>query len=449
MGKSRLNRTIEKQIVDISQLLTRVLERVKTLDPVHTRKWFDDLKAISLDNGVFKIGCPEQSWAQYLQENCLATFTYAVQAATGYLVSVQFVPLDGAPIPASLPAAPYALRLNPDYTFDSFVVGPCNRLAHASCVAVSQSPGVVYNPLFLYGNVGLGKTHLLHAVCHETRRQFPNAAILFLSCEQFVNGFISAIEQGTLAEFQNQFRSVDMLIIDDVQFLREREHSQEEFFHTFNALYNSRKQIILTADSAPQDLASLQERLVSRFKWGLVARLDPPSYETRIAIIKKKAHLRGLSLTEDVAELVAEHIKTNIRELEGALTMIYASARAANVPITLELAKQALGVCTFPSSPSLSMPQIVKSVCEEFSVRLADVQGKRRSQNVALPRQVCMYLARQLTEHSLEEIGGHLGGRDHSTVLHACAKIEQMLQTDPAFREKVEKIKHGLLHAPR
>ena len=427
-------------VQDTTEILDRILERVKSVDPVNVRKWFEDLTAVSFDGGLLQVGCQESSWAQYLHDRCLATFTHAAQSITGHLVSVQFVVTGrqgGQPDPI---AARPQVRLHPDYTFDSFVVGPCNRLAHASCIAISQNPGMIYNPLFLYGNVGLGKTHLLHAVCHDARKQSPDINIQFHSCEQFVNGFISAIEQGCLTEFQNQYRSVDILIIDDVQFLSEREQSQEEFFHTFNALYNNRKQIVLTADSAPQDLAKLEERLISRFKWGLVARLDAPSYETRIAIVKKKAHLRGLTLPDNVAELIAEQIKTNIRELEGALTVIYATARAANQPITLELAKQALGVQEAAAARSITMADIIRAVSEQFDVRITDLQSKKRSQSIALPRQVCMYLARSITRHSLEEIGGHLGGRDHSTVVHACTKIEQLYKADADFRVRIDKL---------
>ena len=433
-------------VQDTTEILERILDRVKTMDPVNTRKWFDDLTPVSFDGGLLQVGCQEPSWAQYLQDNCLTTFTQAAQGITGHLVSVQFVvagPQTGLEPEAA--AVHPRLRLHPDYTFDNFVVGPCNRLAHASCIAISQNPGTIYNPLFLYGNVGLGKTHLLHAVCHDARKQAPNVTIQFLSCEQFVNGFINAIEQGCLPEFQNQYRNVDILIIDDVQFLREREQSQEEFFHTFNALYNNRKQIVLTADSAPQDLAALEERLISRFKWGLVARLDAPSYETRVAIIKKKAYLRGLMLPDNVAELIAEQIKTNIRELEGALTIIYATSRASGQPITLELAKQALGVQGPTNVRSVGMTDIVRAVSEQFDIRITDLQSKKRSQSIALPRQVCMYLARSLTQHSLEEIGGHLGGRDHSTVVHACTKIMELYKTDAEFRNRIDKLTAGII----
>jgi chromosomal replication initiator protein len=429
-----------------TEILSDILERVKAIDPVNTRKWFDDLHIAAFDHGLMQIACPDRSCAEFMQDNCQATFTQAAQNITGHLVSVHF--LDAANQSAqAMPDhidIPKRVRLHPDYTFESFVVGPCNRLAHASCIAVSQNPGMIYNPLFLYGNVGLGKTHLLHAVCHDARKQRQDVSIQFLSCEEFVNGFISAIEKGNLHDFQNQYRTVDVLIIDDVQFLREREQSQEEFFHTFNALYNNRRQIVLTADSAPQDLAALEERLISRFKWGLVARLDAPSYETRIAIVKKKANLRGLDLPDGVAELIAEHVKTNIRELEGALTIIYATAQTAGLPITVNLARQALGVQDVASSKNVSITDIIHAVSDHFDVRITDIQSKKRSQSIALPRQVCMYLARSLTRHSLEEIGGHMGGRDHSTVVHACTKIEQMYKSQPDFRDNIDRLTNSI-----
>ncbi len=437
------------EVQDSTEILERILERVKSVDPVNTRKWFDDLTLVSFDGGVLQVGCQDSSWAQYLQQQCQATFTQAAQHITGHLVGVRFVVPGQQRAADPIAAGQPDVLLHPDYTFDSFVVGPCNRLAHASCIAVSQNPGVIYNPLFLYGNVGLGKTHLLHAVCHSARKQTPTLNIQFHSCEEFVNDFINAIEQGSLPEFQNQYRSIDILIIDDVQFLREREQSQEEFFHTFNALYNNRKQIVLTADSAPQDLAALEERLISRFKWGLVARIDAPSYETRIAIVKKKAHLRGLTLPDNVAELIAQQIKTNIRELEGALTIIYATSRAADRPITLELAKQALGVQEVTLTRGIAMSDIVQLISEQFDVRITDLQSKKRSQSIALPRQVCMYLARSLTRHSLEEIGGHLGGRDHSTVVHACTKIEQLYKDDAAFRDRVDRLTSHIIENNR
>ncbi|GAH76206.1 unnamed protein product, partial [marine sediment metagenome] len=261
---------------------------------------------------------------------------------TGHLVTMDFsVDHDEKSQRRSRRSRP-GLKLHPDYTFDNFVVGPSNRLAHASCVAVSQSPGNTYNPLFLYGSSGLGKTHLLHAVCCEAGQKFDETVIQLLSCEDFVNRFIRAIEKGNLAGFQSQFRTVDTLVIDDIQFLREREQSQEEFFHTFNALYNNGKQIILSADSPPGKIPSLEERLISRFNWGLVARIDPPSYETRVAIVQKKAHLRGLNISDEISEYIARKVHANIRELEGALTSLYAVATTTGKEITLELAQRVL-----------------------------------------------------------------------------------------------------------
>jgi chromosomal replication initiator protein len=433
---------------DVVAIFADILERAKSLDPANVRHWFDELAVLHFDSGSLEISCPDEATARFLCDNCKDSFTRAAQQITGYLVTVDFK-VDtrgkaGRPVGPRLPE----LKLHPDYTFDNFVVGPSNRLAHASCVAVSQSPGDTYNPLFLYGSVGLGKTHLLHAVCFETRKRFDKAVIQFLSCEGFVNRFIRAIEEGNLAGFQSQFRTVDALVIDDIQFLREREQSQEEFFHTFNALYNNGKQIILSADSPPGKLPSFEERLISRFNWGLVTRMDPPSYETRIAIVQKKAHLRGLSISNEIAQYIARKVHANIRELEGALTAIYAVATMTGKEITLDLAKEALEGQIEASARHISITDITDVVTRHFDVRLADLQSKRRSQSITEPRQICMYLARNLTKHSLEEIGGHLGGRDHTTVMHACSKIDSEKQSDPKMNALLDDLTKQITHAP-
>ena len=425
-------------INDATQVLGKILEKVKTEDAVNIRSWFDDLEVLKFDGGVLEVGCPDKAKAQYLQDNCLGTFSRAAQSITGYLVSVEFS-IGSKPKQPSLVQSE-TFKLHPDYTFDSFVIGPSNRLAHASCVAVSHSPGDTYNPLFLYGNVGLGKTHLQHAICHEAQKEKPDTRITFLSCEEFINQFISAIEQGQLNDFQDRCRNTDILVIDDIQFLRERERSQEEFFHTFNSLYNARKQIVLTADCAPGDLASLEDRLISRFKWGLVARLDAPTYETRIAIVKKKAALRGLKISEEIAEYIARKVKANIRELEGALTTIYALAKSNGNNVDLTIAKEALGHGAEQSQKNISITEIIDAVTEYFDVKLTDLLSKKRTQSIILPRQCCMYLARNLTKHSLEEIGGHLGGRDHTTVLHACSKIAQMEKEDSNIQIQLKEL---------
>ena len=415
---------------EIDDIFTDILERAKALDPTNARKWFEKLTVLHLDGGSLGIGCPNEAAVQFLRNNCKNSFTRAAQQITGHLIAVEFAVGDDVKSEGASDSSKPGLRLHPDYTFDNFVVGPSNRLAHASCVAVSQSPGNTYNPLFVYGNSGLGKTHLLHAVCFEARDKFQSMVIQFLSCEDFVNRFIRAIEEGNLIGFQSQFRSVDTLIIDDIQFLREREQSQEEFFHTFNTLYNNGKQIILSADSPPGKIPSLEARLISRFNWGLVARIDPPSYETRIAIIKKKAHLRGLSISDEIAEYIARKVQANIRELEGALTTIYAVATTTGSEIDLELAQTALEGQIKASARHISITDIIGVVTNHFDVRLADLQSKKRSQSITEPRQICMFLARNLTNHSLEEIGGHLGGRDHTTVMHACNKISQAKDAD-------------------
>jgi chromosomal replication initiator protein len=421
----------------IEDIFIDILERAKALDPASIRKWFEKLTVLHLDGGSLGIGCPDEATVQFLKDNCKSTFTRAAQQVTGHLVAVDF----GVSAAEARDHRPQpTLKLHPDYTFDNFVVGPSNRLAHASCVAVSQSLGTTYNPLFVYGSSGLGKTHLLHAVCFEAQRRFDSAVIRFLSCEDFVNRFIRAIEEGNLAGFQNQFRTVDLLVIDDVQFLREREHSQEEFFHTFNALYNSGKQIILSADSPPSNIPSLEERLISRFNWGLVARIDPPSYETRVAIVQKKAHLRGLDISEDIAGYIARKVQANIRELEGALTSIYAVATTTGRPIDAELARTAMEGQIEASVRHISITDIIEVVTNHFDVRLADLQSKKRSQSITEPRQICMYLARNLTRHSLGEIGGHLGGRDHTTVMHACGKINQAKENDPRMDSLLRKL---------
>jgi chromosomal replication initiator protein len=424
---------------DTREIFEAIVERVKVLDPANSRRWFDDLAIRNFSGGLLEITCPDAQSAGFLQDNCITSFTHAAQQITGHLVSIKFSTDGKAGKDKLSSTAETDPRLHPDYTFDNFVVGPCNRLAHASCIAVSNSLGTTYNPLFIYGSVGLGKTHLLHAICRETRSNFAKAKIQFLSCEEFVNRFISAIGAGSLAEFKNVYRTVDLLVIDDVQFLREREQSQEEFFHTFNALYDNRRQIVLSADEAPGQIPSLPERLISRFKWGLVARIDAPTYETRVAIVQKKARLRGMKISDEVAESIAGMVKANIRELEGALTTLYALAGATGEEISLDIARKALGDKE-TTDKNISITDIIKVVTAYYDVRPADLQSKRRSQSITMPRQICMYLARNLTSHSLEEIGGHLGGRDHTTVMHACGKIGELQQTNDKIQSQLAEL---------
>ncbi len=327
--------------------------------------------------------------------------------------------------------------LNPQYRFDSFVVGPCNRFAHAASLGVSESPGKNYNPFFLHGSNGLGKTHLLQSLCYSLLERTPHTRILYLSCETFVNHFISALTDGNLDTFRNKYRNVDVLVVDDIHVLANKERTQEEFFHTFNTLYNAGKQIVLSSDTSPKEIPTLQERLVSRFKWGLVTEIERPCYETRMAILKRKSRERGHELPDDVARLLAEHIDTNIRELEGAVTRLQGYASLSGQALTPELATKVLRDVFTHSRGQLSMEEILRVVTAHFNMKLSELQSKRRSNAIVYPRQIGMYLIRKSTRHSLEEIGGFFGGRDHSTVLYAIERIELQMQADPRIKELV------------
>ncbi len=409
------------------------------------RGWFDELRLAGLEGGEALVESSNQAQRTYLENHCRRSFADAVQAATGRLVSVRFTTRgdDGASQATNhraVDADGPSLRLNSDYRFEHFVTGPCNQLAHASCVAVSEAPGLAYNPLFIHGNVGLGKTHLLHAICHSVFDRVPDAQITYLSCEEFINQFIEAIERGELNTFRYQYRHADVLVIDDIQFLGKRERTQEEFFHTFNTLYQSQKQIVLTADCSPSDIPGLEERLVSRFNWGLIARIDSPCLETRLAIVRKKAHLRGIQLPDDVAMLIATRIKANARELEGALTCIQGVASLHGGIIDRSVAEIALREGRPETPREIRIQDIINVVTEEFDVKLSDLQGRSRSRSIVFPRQVCMYLARQFTQHSLGEIGGFFGGRDHTTVLHAGKLVTRRRADESAVHARLERI---------
>lgn len=426
----------------------QILANIREHDESIAQPWFNSLEAVQLDNGVLEIRAASALQQEYLQKQAWEAFARAAQMVTRRLVGVRFVNGQSqtkTPQPSGRLAQSELYTVpKDDYTFDTFVVGRSNRLAHAACVAVSESPGQAYNPLFIHGSAGLGKTHLMQAVCQEVLRREPTARVLFLTCETFIHHFIEGVEKGDLHNFRYRYRHVDLLVIDDIHFLADREASQEEFFHTFNTLYQSHKQIILSSDSAPSQIPSLEERLISRFSWGLVTRIDRPSYETRVAIVQKKARLRGLAVPDDVICLIATKIDSNTRELEGALTKVTGWAAINGGVITLELAKQALAESDVGQTQEISIQQIFDVVTSRFSVRLADLQGKRRTKSIVYPRQICMLLARRLTRHSLEEIGGYFGGRDHTTVLHAVRTIDQHRSYDAHLQALLEEICHNL-----
>ncbi|MFZ4574802.1 MAG: chromosomal replication initiator protein DnaA [Phycisphaerales bacterium] len=341
-----------------------------------------------------------------------------------------------------------SLTINPDYSFENFIIGQGNRLAHAAALAVSTNPGRAYNPFFIHGGVGLGKTHLLQSVCLKIAEQYPSAVMYYTSCDAFVTQFIESVQSGEMSEFRHRFRDVDVLVIDDIHFLAKRDRTQEEFFHTFNSLYQASKQIILSSDAPPEDIPDLEDRLVSRFKWGLVAKIEPPGYETRVAILKTKARIRGLVLPDAVAELIASRIDTNIRELEGVIVKLHIMAAVEHRPIDLDLCRSALGDPGREVVAEPTIQSVIEVVNEFYRIRLTDLQSKHRQRSITLPRQVCMYLLRRLTRHSLTEIGGYFGGRDHTTVMHAIKTVETRRDADTEFA-LVLKTLDDRIRAPR
>ena len=337
-----------------------------------------------------------------------------------------------------------AERLNPRYTFDTFVVGSSNQFAQAACQAVAELPSRAYNPLFIYGGVGLGKTHLLHAVGHQSGRLFHGMVVVYLSSEHFTNELISAIRYDRTDAFRARYRTIDLLLIDDIQFIAGKERTQEEFFHTFNDLYESRKQLVLSSDSSPKNIPELEERLRSRFEWGLIADIQPPDFETRVAILKKKADLNRVRLADDVAYLIATRVKSNIRELEGSLTRMIAFCAMTGREMSVDLAQEALSDLWGEEQKILTIELIQREVSKLFGVALSDLKAKDRTKAVALPRQIAMYLARQLTHASLADVGRAFGGKDHTTVLHAVSKIQTLLQEDPKLRTSVDSLVQGI-----
>ncbi len=331
--------------------------------------------------------------------------------------------------------------LNPKYAFDTFVIGNSNRFAHAASLAVAETPAKAYNPLFIYGGVGLGKTHLMHAIGHYILQTNPSAKVVYVSSEKFTNELINSIKDDKNVEFRNRYRTVDVLLVDDIQFIAGKESTQEEFFHTFNALYESNKQIIISSDRPPKEIPTLEDRLRSRFEWGLIADIQPPDYETRIAILKKKADVENLNIPNDVMEYVANKIQSNIRELEGALIRIVAFSSLTNKEISVDLASEALkDIISNRASKQITINLIQDIVSSYYNLRIEDFKSKRRTRNVAFPRQIAMYLARKLTDLSLPKIGEEFGGRDHTTVIHAYEKINSDIEGDDALKDTVDEL---------
>jgi chromosomal replication initiator protein len=420
--------------------------------------WVRPSRLLALDGDLLKIGAPNKFSRDWLAQHHLDAITAAARDCLGgqprvaiiidEAASADLLSTPEAPpaTPAARPMAPESSlsQLNPRYTFDTFVAGSSNQFAKAACQAVAEMPSRAYNPLFIYGGVGLGKTHLLHAIGHQILRLFPHMAVLYLSSERFTNDLINAIRYDRTAEFRAKYRTIDLLLIDDIQFISGKERTQEEFFHTFNDLYESRKQIVVSSDCSPKEIPEIEERLRSRFEWGLIADIQPPDFETRVAILKKKAGLERILLADDVAYLIASRVKSNIRELEGSLTRMIAFCALTGREMSVDLAQEVLSDLWGDEEKVITIEQIQRSVSEFFGVKFADFKAKNRTRAVAFPRQIAMYLARQLTHASLAEVGRAFGGKDHTTVLHAVGKIQALLQEDPKLRKTVDGLIQGI-----
>lgn len=331
--------------------------------------------------------------------------------------------------------------INPKYTFETFVIGNSNRFAHAASLAVSEVPAKVYNPLFLYGGVGLGKTHLMHAIGQKIKKANPESRVLYISSEKFTNELINSIRDGNPEKFRQKYRNIDCLLIDDIQFLAKKEHTQEEFFHTFNTLYDSNKQIVISSDRTPKEIPTLEDRLISRFEWGLITDIQPPDIETRIAILRKKAILENLNVPNDVIFLIAKNIENNIRELEGALLRVVAFSSLNNIEINIDTAMQALkNIIDTTNEKDITIEKIQETVCKHFKIKSEELLAKKRTRNIVYPRQIAMYLSRELTDSSLPRIGEMFGGRDHTTVIHAIEKITREAKENPEIEKTLNTI---------
>lgn len=416
--------------------------------------WVETAEPISLENHIMKIKVLSSLHRDYWTKHLIEKFVEYAYQFTDQDITPEFVTEDefktqlaerSATSKKETKASTEDIQLNSRYTFDTFVIGSGNQMAHAAAMAVSDEPGVLYNPLFFYGGVGLGKTHLMHAIGHQLLENDPKTRVKYVTSEAFTNDFINSIQKNKTEEFHEKYRNVDLLLVDDVQFFADKEATQEEFFHTFEALYNAQKQIVLTSDRLPNEIPKLQERLVSRFKWGLSIDITPPNLETRIAILREKAQADNVEIPDETLEYIANRIDSNIRELEGAMARIQAYAKLQNAAITTDLASDALRSLNFGSNLShITIPMIQDKVAKYFHVTVADLKGKKRMKSIVIPRQIAMYLSRELTESSLPKIGTEFGGKDHTTVIHSFDKIKAELEKDEELARQVGDLKSEL-----
>lgn len=446
---------------NIADLWNNALANIeKKISKPSYETWLKSTKAHSLQGDLLVITAPNEFARDWLEERYSQLISGILYEITGEELAVKFIiPQNQSEEELNFPNPPKRGKrekeedqpelplnmLNQKNTFDTFVIGSGNRFAHAASLAVAEAPAKAYNPLFIYGGVGLGKTHLMHAIGHYVLDHNPSAKVVYLSSEKFTNEFINSIRDNKAIDFRNKYRKVDVLLIDDIQFLAGKESTQEEFFHTFNTLHEESKQIVISSDRPPKEIPTLEDRLRSRFEWGLITDITPPDLETRIAILRKKAKAEGLDIPNEAMLYIANQIDSNIRELEGALIRVVAYSSLINKDINADLAAEALKDIIPSSKPKvITIHDIQKVVGEYFNVKLEDFTAKKRTKSIAFPRQIAMYLSRELTDFSLPKIGEEFGGRDHTTVIHAHEKISKMIHSDPQFQKQLKEINEML-----
>lgn len=439
---------------DLHSLWNYLKEKFKdSLSKISYDTWIESASPIRLTDKHLIVEVPSSLHKEYWENNLTTRIVENIYEFSGQELSPIFVikneeeaiaaqkESSGTSIEKKNPFKKSTV-LNDKYTFDTFVIGKGNQMAHAAALVVAEEPGTIYNPLFFYGGVGLGKTHLMHAIGHQMLLLNPDAKVKYVSSETFANDFINSIQNKTQEKFRQEYRNVDLLLVDDIQFFADKEGTQEEFFHTFNALYDDRKQIVLTSDRLPNEIPKLQERLVSRFAWGLSVDITPPDLETRIAILRKKANAERLEIPDDTLSYIAGQIDSNIRELEGALVRVQAYAAIVSQEITTSLAADALKSMLPSSKPAtITIKDIQSTVSKYYQISMVDLKGKKRVKSIVLPRQIAMYLSRELTSSSLPKIGAEFGGKDHTTVIHAYEKIAQALTTNDQLKKEISDLK--------
>jgi chromosomal replication initiator protein len=451
---------MDVQSITTGQIWQEALTRIESqLSKPSFEAFLKAMRPLALEQDVFVFSVPSAFAKEWLEGRYRGLIAETLREVLTRGVDVRFVVAEPetnghtartAPVPAARPdavspagaaAAEARQVLAGKYTFDTFVVGAGNRFAHAAAKAVAEAPARAYNPLFIYGGVGLGKTHLLQAIGHHVLSHTPSARVMYVSSERFTNDLINAIRDDKMVEFRHRYRNVDVLAIDDIQFLAGKERTQEEFFHTFNTLHESSRQLIISSDRAPREIPTLEDRLRSRFEWGLIADIQPPDYETRVAILRKKAEKDRIVVPDEVAQYIAQRISSNIRELEGALSRLRAHAEMARTPISVDLAADVLKEL-LPQARvrPVTIPAIQRAVAEFFGIRIEEMKAKRRTKGVAFPRQVAMYLSRELTDASLPRIGEEFGGRDHTTVMHACDRVKHALAEDAHLNAGIQSL---------